>query len=296
MKRRFPGLVLLVVLVVLAGADVTASDLVSLSKNRQQVKQQNDAAARQFVTVLRQKDPCYYPIAAGLNSLQCRMAFPSLEKVRQEAEKDLPPKEQHAEWSADFYWQAPDLFYLTKEPWMNQLGDDYRISVVMSVQQSPLWILDLSPFPFDEYSLEYVSRPGDPLPHLIKAVPKDSNRRNSSTELYYDAAYRLQKKVILTELSRLSYTDYAYKPSAVGLLKTGFVRQNLSENVQYKYVIDYGKSGKFWVPARISIDTDALVDSKLRDILPLVVELKDVVINQPVPEDVQSRLNHYSKQ
>lgn len=293
MKMRFPALLLSAWL---AGAGVAASDLVSLSKNRQQVKQQNDEAARRFVTVLRQKDPCYYPIAAGLNSLQCRMVFPSLEKVRQEVEKDLPPKEQHSEWSADFYWQAPDMFYLTKEPWMNQLGDDYRISAVMSVQQAPLWILDLSPFPFDEYSLEYVSRPGDPLPHLIKAVPKDSNRRNSAIELFYDASYRLQKKAILTELLRLSYTDFTYKSSAAGLLKAGFVRQNHSDNFQFKYVIDYGQAGKIWIPVRVSIDTDALVDSKLRDILPLVVELKDVVINQPLPEDVQSRLNHYSRQ
>jgi hypothetical protein len=293
MRRRFSGLVLLALL---AGAGATASDLVNLSKNRQQVKQQNDAAARQFVTTLHQKDPCYYPIAAGLSSLQCRLVFPSLEKVRQEAEKDLPQEKERTEWSADFYWQAPDMFYLSKEPWMNQLGDGDRISAVMSVQQSPLWILDLSPFPFDEYSLEYVSRPDDPLPHLVKAVPKDSNRRNSATDLFYDASYRLQKKVIVSELQRLSYAGFAYKPAAGGLLKTGFVRQNQSENIQYKYVIDYDKIGKFWIPVRISIDTDALVDSKLRDILPLIIELKDVVINQPLPEDVQSRLMHYAKQ
>lgn len=293
MKRRIPGLVLVVLL---AGVAVPGSDLANLSKSRQQVKQQNDAAARKFVTILLQKDPCYYPITAGLSSLLCRMVFPSLEKVRQEVEKDLPPKEQHTEWSADFCWQAPNLFYLSKEPWMNELGDDYRISAVMSVQRSPLWILDLAPFPFDEYSLEYVSRPNDPLPHLIKAVPKDSNRRNSSTDLYYDASYRLQKKVIVTELQRLVYSDFTYKPAAGGLLKTGFVRQNQAENIQFKYVIDYDKIGNFWVPGRVAIDTDALVDSKLRDILPLVIELKDTVVNHALPEDVQSRLTHYSKQ
>lgn len=293
LKRRSPTLV---VLALLAGAAVMASDLVNLSKNRQQAKQQNDAAARQFVTTLRQKDPCYYPIAAGLNSLQCRMVFASLEKVRQEVEKDLPEKQQHTEWSADFYWQAPDMFYLSKEPWMAQLGDDYRISVVMSVQRAPLWILDLSPFPFDEYSLEYVSRPNDPLPHLIKAVPKDSNMRNSATELYYDAGYRLQKKVILATLDRYVYSAFIYKPSAGGLLKTGFVRQNQAENFQFKYTIDYDKIGKFWVPIRVTLDTDALVDSKLRDILPFTLELKDVATNQPMPEDVVSRLQHYAKQ
>jgi hypothetical protein len=293
MRRCFPGLILLVLL---ASTAVTASDLVSLSKGRQQAKQQNDAAARQFVTLLRQKDPCYHPTAAGLSSFLCRMVFPSLEKVRLEVEKDLPPKEQHPEWSADFCWQAPDLFYLSKEPWMNQLGDDYRISAVMSVQQAPLWILDLSPFPFDDFSLEYVSRPNDPLPHLIKAVPKDSNRRNSATDLYYDASYRLQKKVIVTELQRVTFTDFTYKPAAGGLLKTGFVRQNQTENFQFKYVIEYDKIGQFWVPSRVVIDTDTLVDSKLRDILPLVVELKDVVINHPLPEDVQSQLKHYSRQ
>ena len=293
MRRRIPGLVLLVLL---AGASLTASDLVSLSKSRQQVKQQNDAAARKFVKILLQKDPCYYPITAGLSSLLCRMVFPSLEKIRLEVEKDLPPKEQHAEWSADFCWQAPDLFYLSKEPWMNQLGDDYRISAVMSVQQSPLWILDLSPFPFDDYTLEYVSRPNDPLPHLIKAVPKDSSKRNSASDLYYDASYRLQKKVIVTELQRLTYSDFTYKPSAGGLLKTGFVRRTQAENFQFKYVIEYDTVGKFWVPHRIVIDTDALVDSKLRDILPLIIELKDTVVNHALPEDVQSRLTRYSKQ
>jgi len=179
---------------------------------------------------------------------------------------------------------------------MNQLGDDYRISAVMSVQQSPLWILDLSPFPFDDYTLEYVSRPNDPLPHLNKAVPKDSSKRSSASDLYYDASYRLQKKVIVTELQRLTYSDFTYKPSAGGLLKTGFVRRTQAENFQFKYVIEYDTVGKFWVPHRIAIDTDALVDSKLRDILPLIIELKDTVVNHALPEDVQSRLTRYSKQ
>jgi hypothetical protein len=292
MKRFAVGLFIVIALVV---AVALASDLASLAQNQRTAKQKNDEAARQFVAELRQKDPCYYPSKSGLNTLQSRMVFSILERIRKEIEQDRPKEFQQEDWSSDFYWQAPDLFFVSKESWMQQFHNEFQIAIIRTFQTAPLWILDLAPFPFENYTLEYIHRPSDSCPHLIKATPRDSNKRNYVTELYYDRNYILQKKTIVAYIQKIQLFDFHYQASPAGLLKADFSRRIKEQHV-FQYTITHNRTGRFWIPVKVSIDTDALIDTEVRNLLPCIMELKDIRINQPIDPAIQSQLLRYTKE
>jgi hypothetical protein len=115
------------------------------------------------------------------------------------------------------------------------------------------------------------------------------------TELYYDRNYILQKKTIVAYIQKIQLFDFHYQASPAGLLKADFSRRIKEQHV-FQYTITHNRTGRFWIPVKVSIDTDALIDTEVRNLLPCTMELKDIRINQPIDPAIQSQLLRYTKE